>query len=214
MNQDGIETELKWELSADGHAALTELLPGLLGPGEELRQENRFFDSVDGRLQAAGLSLRVRRENDRLVLTCKSRRGVPSPDGLHQHGEIECALDPGLWTRLDQPERLDLPLPPAWRTALAGAALAELGGFANRRLDFHDGPHLLCLDRTAFAWRTDCELEIETAQPAVALARWSGLLAGWGIAWSPQPLTKLHRFLRGPGPPPPLPRPPRTPAPS
>lgn len=197
MTTDGVEIELKWALDAAGHAALARRLPELLGPGRILEQVNRFCDSSDGRLQAAGLSVRLRRENKRLVLTCKSRRGAPGPDGLHRHGEIECELDPAWWAGVDQPSGLDLPLPPAWLTALAGAPLVTLGGFANQRLEFHDGPHLLCLDRTSFAWRTDCELEIETPEPEAAATRWSGRLADWAVAWSPQPLTKLHRFLSG-----------------
>lgn len=196
MAQDGIEIELKWALDAGGHAILTRRLPELLGPGEVLEQDNRFCDSADRRLMAAGLSLRLRRENGRLVLTCKSKAGAPDADGLHRHGEIESLLDPAWWARVDRPAELPLPLPPAWAAALAGAPLTALGGFANRRIDFRDGPHLLCLDRTEFGARIDHELEIETPDPAAALPRWRGLLATWGVAWSPQPLTKLARFLR------------------
>lgn len=197
MNVDGVEIELKWALAAEGHAALVHLLPGMLGPGVDLRQDNRFCDSADRRLQAAGLSVRLRRENLRLVLTCKSRQGTPGPDGLHHHGEVECELDPGLWPQVDQPAVLPLPLPPRWRDALAGAPLVTLGGFANHRQEFHDGPHLLCLDRTTFDWRIDHELEIETPQPGEAATRWAGRLAAWAVGWTPQPLTKLHRFLSG-----------------
>lgn len=214
MNRSGEEIELKWALDAAGHAALVQRLPEELGAGRDLRQDNRFFDSADGRLRAAGLSLRLRLENARLVLTCKSRRGAPGADGLHQHGEIESELDPAWWASIDQPTRLELPLPPAWRAALAGAALVPLGGFANRRLEFHDGPHLLCLDCTAFPWRTDHELEIETTRPGDAATRWSALLATWRIPWTAQTLTKLHRFLSGPAPGKPLPTSPRPPAPS
>lgn len=197
MAQDGIETELKWALAADGHAALEGRLAALLGPGRILEQRNRFFDSADGRLRAAGLAVRIRHENDRIVLTCKSRRSAAHAQGLHVHGEIESILlrDPG-------PDGLAGLLPPAWTIALDGAGLADLGGFSNRRVEHHDGPHLLCLDRTDFAVRIDHELEIETSEPDAAAVRWVRLLADWGVPWQPQPLTKLHRYLalRNPSP--------------
>jgi uncharacterized protein YjbK len=198
MASDGVELELKWALDADGHAALARRLPELLGQGHELRQDNRFCDCADGRLRAKRMSIRLRRENDRLVLTCKSR-GAVSGDGLHSHDEFECELPAAWWAQADVPQDLDLPLPDAWREVLAGAPLISLGGFANLRLEFHDGPHLLCLDRTDFGGRVDHELEIETPDPSSALPRWRTQLASWGVAWAPQPLTKLHRFLQRAG---------------
>lgn len=191
----GEEIELKWALDVAGHAELARRLPALLGTGEDLAQENRYCDSSDGRLRAAGLALRLRRENARLVMTCKAKRGLPGADGLHHHQEIECDLDPAWWTKAGEPSSLPLPLPPAWITALAGAPLITLGGFANHRMQFHDGIHLLCLDRTDFGSRVDHELEIETPDPAAAHGRWSALLASWHVAWTPQMLTKLHRYL-------------------
>lgn len=190
-----LEIELKWALEAAGHAILAQRIPELLGPAAVLEQDNRFCDSADGRLRAAGLSVRLRRENRRLVLTCKSKAGVPGPDGLHRHGEIECELDPAWWESAGRPAELDLPLPPAWRAALASAPLTSLGGFANRRLEFHDGVHLVCLDRTALPAGVDHELELETPDPAAASSRWKELLAAWNVPWRPQGLTKLHRFL-------------------
>jgi uncharacterized protein YjbK len=175
-----IEIELKWALDAAGHARLA----GLLAPVHALEQDNRFYDSADRRLQRAGLNVRVRREDGRIVLTCK-RRLPPDASGATRHEEHERTLA----------DDRDLPLPPAWRTVLAGAPLVCLGGFANRRLEHQDGPHLLCLDRTDFGARIDHELEIETAEPEAACARWSEKLNGWGIAWTPQPFTKFARFL-------------------
>lgn len=188
-----VETELKWALSAAAHAALAERLRGLLGEPHELAQENRFFDSADGRLRAARRSVRLRRENGRVVLTCKAR-GTVDADGTHRHDEWERELPAAAW---DAPPA---DLPADWRAALGGTPLVALGGFANRRQEWRDGPHLLCLDESDLGARTDRELEIETPQPQAALARWSAQLAAWGIAWTPQPLTKLQRWweLRNP----------------
>ncbi|MCX8039057.1 MAG: CYTH domain-containing protein [Planctomycetota bacterium] len=184
------ETELKWALDAAGHAALAQRLAELLGPPLQLAQENRFYDTADRRLRAAGLSVRVRRENGRLLLTCKGR-GQMARDGTgtHRREEWERELPAG------SAEPLAELLPERWRAALGDGRLQLLGGFSNRRQQWRDGPHLLCLDDTDFGVRHDYELEIETAQPAAAHARWATLLAAWGIAWEPQPHTKLWRWL-------------------
>jgi uncharacterized protein YjbK len=198
-----LEVELKWALSRDGHAHLAAALPGLLGAARILLQENRFFDSADLRLRRARMNLRLRRENDRLQLTCK-RRAEGGDAQLHRHDEWERWLDAALWTRLPDAgatldpniaATLDLPAPAA--NALAGAMLVGYGGFANERQEFRspDG-ELLCLDRTTFSGgRCDCELEIETPDPAGSIARWTAQFATLGIPVTPQPLTKFARFV-------------------
>jgi uncharacterized protein YjbK len=183
-----VEIELKWALSADGHARLAGRLEELLGAGLVLEQVNRFYDSADGRLRAARRSVRLRRENARVVLTCKGR-GTVDALGTHRHDEWEREVPASAW------EQTPADLPAAWQAALAGAPLIALGGFANRRQEWHDGPHLLCLDRSDFGASIDHELEIETPQPQAAHARWAGLLATWGISWTPQPITKLQRWI-------------------
>jgi uncharacterized protein YjbK len=186
-----VEIELKWALEPAGHAALRERIAALLGPATILEQENRFFDTADHRLRQARRSVRVRRENQRIVLTCKAK-GTVDADGTHRHDEWERELDGQNWTDLGA---TPLPIPEPWAGIIAGHPLACLGGFANHRLEWHDGPHLLCLDRSDFGSRIDHELEIETPQPAAALVRWRGLLGDWGIVWRPQPVTKLQRWL-------------------
>jgi len=183
-----VEIELKWALSHEGHGELARRLADQLGPAHLLQQDNRFFDSADGRLRLARRSVRLRRENGRVILTCKAKGSVDAV-GTHRHDEWERELPADAW---DVPPG-DLPGP--WATVLAGAPLTALGGFANRRLEWHDGPHLLCLDESDFAVRIDRELEIETPEPQAAHAHWSGQLAQWGIAWTPQPLTKLQRWF-------------------
>lgn len=183
-----IEIELKWRLDADGHAELQRRISGLLSAPHVLEQTNRFFDSSDGRLRAARRSVRLRRENGRVILTCKARGSVDSL-GTHRHDEWERELPAAAW------DVVPAGLPEEWAAVLAGAPLRDFGGFANRRLEWHDGPHLLCLDRSDFGGRIDHELEIETPQPQIAHERWASLLSAWGIAWTPQPLTKLHRYL-------------------
>ena len=183
-----VEIELKWALSAESYRALAGRLASLLGPAKVLEQDNHFYDSADGRLRSARRSVRLRRENARVVLTCKAK-GTVDAVGTHRHDEWEREVPAAAWN-LPPSE-----LPEAWSTVLDGAPLICLGNFANRRLEWHDGVHLLCLDRSDFAVRIDHELEIETPEPQAAHARWSVLLAGWGITWTPQPETKLHRYI-------------------
>lgn len=187
--QRQLEAELKWALTAQAHAALAERLGAELGPPLRLEQENRFYDSPDLRLRRAGMNLRLRRENVRWVLTAK-RKAPGGGGGLHTHDEWELALDPA-----QAGDPATWPLPEPLQTALAGSPVAPQGGFANLRLEWHLGPDLLCLDATDYGQRLDHELEIETAEPHPAAARWGARLRAWGIAWRPEPRTKFARWL-------------------
>lgn len=196
-----LEVELKWALDADGHARLLAALTAELGPPQVLEQHNRFLDSTDLRLRRAGLNLRLRRENDRLLMTCKRKvDDGSSGGGLHRHDEWEEWLDPALWDASPASCAKLLSLPEPHLVALAGAELSDLGGFANMRAEFHvrraGDQDLLCLDRTNFnGWRTDYELEIETPDPGGAARYWGGRLADWNIPWHAETRTKFARFL-------------------
>lgn len=198
-----LEIELKWALDSAGYATLTHKLEQALGAPRVLEQDNRFFDTPDRRLRRAALNLRLRRENDRLLMTCKGRGGIGAA-GEHRHTEWEEWLDASRWPAVERGilSADDLPLPEPIRQALgdfANRPLQALGGFANRRLEFHqhDEPAaLLCLDRTDFlGTRIDHELEIETAAPQVIADRWRRHLDGWGIRFASQPITKFARFI-------------------
>jgi len=198
-----LEVELKWYLSAAEHGLLASRLQDVLGAPRLLEQDNRFFDSADGRLQRSHLNLRLRHENHQLLMTCKRKAAAADALGTHRHDEWEQWLDPALWQQLAEPgialARL-LPLPPPVVEALGGAALLALGGFSNVRQEFHagrpGGSDLLCLDRTTFpGGRVDHELEIETADPATTAAHWRSVLGSWGIAPPNQGETKFARYL-------------------
>ncbi len=198
-----LEVELKWSLGPAEFAQLSDRLAALLGQPRWLEQDNRFFDSADGRLSRNRLNLRLRRENQDLLMTCKRKAGAADALGATRHDEWEQWLDPALWLLLADPQvdlaRL-LPLPPLVAAALDGAALCALGGFSNLRLEFRagrpGGGDLLCLDRTTFpGGRVDHELEIETGDPAASAAHWRGILGSWGIAAQVQGETKFARYL-------------------
>ena len=181
------ELELKWSLTAPEHRILSECLAQALGPASVLEQDNRFYDSTDLRLRAARMNVRLRRENEGWVVTCK-RKGAGGGGALHDHDEWEVALTA---------RPLVLPLAPWVEATLAGAALVEQGGFANTRLSWQDGKHHLCLDATRFGHGEEHELEIETPDPAAAETRWRPRLEGWGVSVVAQEQTKFARFLRG-----------------
>ncbi len=196
-----LEIELKWALSAPAHAALYQALASFIGPGERLQQENRFFDSIDKRLRSHLLNLRIRRENDRVLLTCKAKRPL-GPAGAHQHQEWEEWLDPEMWEAVEsgQIEVTQLPLPALYLEKLAGEPLVYCGGFSNERFAFSytkEPLALLCLDKTQFNNnRIDYELEIECDRPQLCSDFWRQQLATWSIAYASQPLTKFARLLQ------------------
>ena len=195
-----LEIELKWAVNVTGYTALAPALKSLLGEPHHLRQDNRFFDTKDRRLRKAALNLRLRRENDRLLMTCKGRGGIGAA-GEHRHTEWEEWLDPNLWQHIEAGTLSadQLPLPEPIRHALGDGHILPLGGFANQRLEFHqrEAPTaLLCLDRTEYVGaRIDYELEIETTDPHANAIRWRDQLQQWNIEFAPQPLTKFARFL-------------------
>ncbi len=195
-----IEIELKWALSPTGYEQLKQALINQMGPGIPLSQDNRFFDTVDRRLRRSLLNIRLRRENDGLLLTCKGK--LPTgPAGAHQHQEWETWLDPKLWPLIAAGDlsRTNLPLPAPIEEALAGAPLMALGGFCNERLCFNHSTYpaaLLCLDRTNFgANRFEHELEIESEYPEACADKWRAQLNEWQIPFTQQPITKFARFL-------------------
>jgi uncharacterized protein YjbK len=191
------EIEIKWWLDQDGHAMLDRRLAERLGPARILRQANRFFDTIDGHLRAHRMSLRLRMENERLIVTCK-RRVRPASEIYHHHDEWEHEIDPALWSQLpeDAPfAAARFPVPPAAADLVGTTDLAQIGAFTNQRHEFRNDDDLLCLDRTDFGVRIDHELEIETPHPEESHARWALILDGWGVRWNPQPKTKLSRLL-------------------
>jgi uncharacterized protein YjbK len=198
------EIELKWALTQAGHERLGPLLATDLGPGHLLDQDNRFFDTPDRRLRQARMNVRLRRENGRVILTCKRKPqgGLSLIDGLAHHDEWEQELPEELVAGLSTPDRRwsdALPLPAPVRAALAGADMHAIGGFRNLRWEFlaeRDGLHeTVCLDRTDFGVRVDFELEIETNDPTATRRHWQGRFAAWNIAVTAQETTKFARFI-------------------
>ncbi|TVR11457.1 MAG: CYTH domain-containing protein [Planctomycetota bacterium] len=192
------EVECKWRIDGRDQAAACALFCQLAGPPEHLQQRNRFFDTAEGHLRAQATSLRLRQENARLLLTCKRR--VAKRDGaLHQQQEEESWLNSVLWNLYSEAPLIPhgaLPLPPQARHLLGSRPLCNMGGFDNRRLQWHWDRDVLCLDCTDFPrGQREYEIEIELGGTRDQDWWWHTLRQG-GIAMSDQSETKLHRYLR------------------
>lgn len=177
------ETELKFQVEPARRAAV---LRALGGAGlERVRLSARYFDTPDGRLAAAGLALRLRREGrSRWVQTLKGRG-----DGLMQRLEHEVVLAGREPPLLDLSRHDGTPAGTRLREALAGQTPVErfatditrtrrrlatrgAAGRAQVELAFDEG-HV----RAGTAEQAVCEIEFEllagSAHALLALAaRW------------------------------------------
>ncbi len=191
----GIERELKWQLTAAEHATLYAHLRTSLA-FEQLQQSNRFFDTEDLRLRQSLCNLRLRRENQRLLLTIK-RRLCEQQDGLHLHDEYERWLNHCFWDQNPAVLTQSLPLSPPCAALLKNTPLKYIGGFSNLRYQAQQNNELICLDQTSFD-ENDCEweLEVETEDADTSRAHWEGIFAHIGISPTTQTDTKFKRFLQ------------------
>lgn len=82
----GSELELKLEIAADAADELERA--GLLGPDKaHALLHATYYDTADRRLRAHGLTLRIRREGQRLIQAVKASKGAAA--GLFDRGEWE-----------------------------------------------------------------------------------------------------------------------------
>lgn len=172
----GLEIELKFQVPLARQAALERALATKTAERVPLRA--RYFDTPDGRLAAAQLALRLRREGDAWVQTLKGRG-----DGLMQRLEHEVRRPP----EAGDPPPLDLSLHAgteagaALAAALKGAAQAPVVAYGTeiqrlKRVLRHGGARVeLALDTgqviAGGARAAVCELEFELLSGPV-----SGLL--------------------------------------
>lgn len=115
----GVETELKFQVPPGRRDAVRRAL-GTAGV-ERVRLAARYFDTPDGRLAAAGLALRLRREGRaRWVQTLKGR-AEGSDDSLMQRLEHEVVLGARERPELDLARHDGTPVGARLRQALEGA---------------------------------------------------------------------------------------------
>lgn len=192
-----IEQEIKLSLSAKVYQELLIHLSASCGAATLLQQENCFFDSSDGALQQQRAALRLRRQNQTLILTFKQRR---QGSGLiHRQLEEEQNCNLACWPLLAAGQlaiNQVLPLPAACRALIGQRDLYYFVSFSNSRWQFRDEPHLLCLDHSRFNQHHD-EYELEIESPAIEAAadKWLPLLRRWGCQELPQSRSKLERCI-------------------
>jgi inorganic triphosphatase YgiF len=89
------EVELKFDLAPGDLGRLRSCAALSPGPGRKARHRSIYYDTIDGALRKAGLSLRVRRSGDRYVQTAKLRRSDAAGLFVRDEWESEVAgFDP------------------------------------------------------------------------------------------------------------------------
>ena len=193
---DSIEQELKCALDQHGYESLHQRLHQHLGPPARLSQTNYFFDTKQGTLQHNLRSIRLRQENQSLVLTCKQL--IQHTAEHQEQAEWELRLNPCMLAyALRQPQSLhhSIPLPAATYDLIRHQELMIIGSMHNDRLQWHSDALHLMLDRTEFPGSSiGYELEIE-GDPQ-NFRHWKSQLRLWNIPWKPQPRSKLHRLVQ------------------
>jgi uncharacterized protein YjbK len=208
MPRDGIEREFKAMLADSGER--DRLLALIGGSVRVLAQRNVLFDTRSRALAAAGLSLRLRHEDDAWLLTAKGMAGCESSGGpalLYARCEAECMVghdlalhlaagtaDPLPPLRAAEPAAMAHALARAIEEAAAGEPILVLGEFRNERTLCATA--LPCgMPVTVASVEHELELEIaDTAIPPVS-AWLEGLLEAAHIPIRPAQ-SKRQRFDR------------------
>jgi triphosphatase len=116
-----VEIELKFQVEPARREALRRAVAGSGANAQTIRLQARYFDTPDGRLAAAGLALRLRREGrSRWVQTLKGRG-----DGVMHRLEHELVLPAAVPATLDPARHDGTPAGVALRAAL-GSHQADL----------------------------------------------------------------------------------------
>ena len=121
-----VEIELKFQIEPARRDAVRRAVAGSGARTQAIRLQARYFDTPDGRLAAAGLALRLRREGrSRWVQTLKGRG-----DGLMRRLEHDLVLPPGAPAVLDLARHDGTAAGAALRAALGPHAAALVERFA------------------------------------------------------------------------------------
>ena len=195
------EIEWKWALNAASHQKWRNFLHQEFGPAFHIEQRNRFFDTADGELRKKHMSVRLRQNNQQLVLTLKQK--VDQQAGLHQQWEWEQPLNMCNWWHVSNQAQLwpyiaqAMPWPEHLQPILNPLKLFCFGGFDNCRLEWRRDHEHIALDQTTFSSdKVDYELEVEQHGKTVDVQAWQQRALQIGIELVPQPQTKLERFAQ------------------
>ena len=117
-----IEVELKFRMTEAGageRLLAADDLAGFTarGPVTTVLHEDRYLDTPDGRLAAAGYAGRLRSSGDGTVITLKGLRGIDDGGSVHRREELEGPADPAV-------------APAGWAASAARGRVLELVGDA------------------------------------------------------------------------------------
>ncbi len=190
-----VEEEIKLKLDAETHERLLIHINHACGGAIALHQENYFFDSTDEILRQHLMSVRVRRQNNKIFLTVKQKR--ESQDLVHRQDEHEVQLNSACWPSIvtDSAHLNEiLPIPQHCLDILGNKTLIPFMHFTNQRWHIQDGKHEICLDHSLFNDTIhEYELEIESSDVQAAAKKWLPLLKQWGYTEIAQSQSKLER---------------------
>jgi inorganic triphosphatase YgiF len=199
-----MEQEFKFALHEKLYKSVGSFLRQRFGEPSNLRQGNHFFDTADGLLQAHGIAVRLRQQNDDWLLTCKWGRRTDGALATVQEFERSVSsevagqlLQGQVPAHIEEDQCGSLPLAPE-ALALLGDRLADLAlraGFSNfRQCWLHDGLEL-ALDHAEIGGQSEWELEIELVGGSLQAAeQLVADLREASIELVPQPLSKLQRL--------------------
>jgi adenylate cyclase class IV len=189
-----LEAEVKLELSAETYQAILEKLSCSRGTS----QTNRFLDTPDRRLRAAGWALRLRSEETRWFLTVKGAKRPGLADGQFLREEMEIELDAGQFRAMSEGFRLGgCSLQPCTRLVrqVGDLVVEPLYHFHNERVICRFGEWVLEVDKTVIGQDVFRELEVETSAERVAQAQRA--LRQWfeseGWEFTPALMSKMAR---------------------
>jgi len=95
-----IESELKYwaesDAPLDALAVAPALGPTALGPARSVEEADRYVDTADLRLAAAGWACRIREREGRTIISLKGRPEHTTGDALHRRPEVEGPAGPGV----------------------------------------------------------------------------------------------------------------------
>lgn len=170
MSQE-IEIEYKNLLTSDEFTLLMNHFN--LSSGDFISQENHYFDTIDFSLKAHQSALRIRKKQDKYILTLKQ----PHRQGLletHQHLTNEQAY---FLLNSETMQMIDGEVKEAIR--LIGVnpdKLLYLGFLKTDRIEIKDCENILVLDHSFYLNRDDYEIEYEVQDPVKGKERFLEIL--------------------------------------
>ncbi|MBM4396051.1 MAG: CYTH domain-containing protein [Deltaproteobacteria bacterium] len=199
-----LETEVK--LTVPDAAAFERVLAAAGPPASVTDQLNVYLDTVDRRVVASGMSLRLRiARGGQATWTRKRRRGKERGAFVAEEAEAPADREAAVaWSRAGSGFALpDLPELSDVVRAVSGAPLTVVTWSLTRRTACGIAPGLeVELDETRYPdGTTDWEIEAEHHDPEAALAAVEALCAAAGVRAEPSKTSKQARarahFLSG-----------------